>query len=244
MAVADNQGALSFFVARLRAHSPLDDSDRQALMALPQRELVLRAHQLLARSGEAAIHAWLVVDGLVGRIAQTDDGARQIQELVVAGELANLAAMMLPPRLCAFEAVSKSRVIAIPHAALRQLAAERPVIADAFARERLLTKEILAQWLLNIGRRDAKVRVIHFLCEFAVRSRVVSQGDSADFMLPMTQEQLGEALALTPVHINRTLKSLREDGLVEISRHQVRIRDWAALAAAGAFDPSYLRIDN
>jgi CRP-like cAMP-binding protein len=200
-------------------------------------------HCRCARSAQASHDAWLIVDGLIGHIAQTDDGLRQIQELFVPGEIANLAAMMLPRRRCALEAVTKSRLVGIPHAALRNIAVERPALAVAFAREVLRAKEILANWLLNVGRRDARARVIHFLCEMAVRYRVSSRGAGADFVLPMTQEQLGDALALTPVHINRTLKTLREEGLVTMVRRQVSIADWSALASAGEFDPSYLRVD-
>jgi CRP-like cAMP-binding protein len=243
MAVSNPQSALTLFVDRLRTHSPLDELDCQALMSLPLREVSLAAHQPLARSAQATSDGWLVVDGLIGHIAQTDDGLRQIQELFVPGEVANLAAMMQPARRCALEAITKSRLVGIAHAALRRLCAERPAVAIAFAREVLRAKEIMANWLLNVGRRDARARVIHFLCEMAVRYRVTSRGSGADFVLPMTQEQLGDALALTPVHINRTLKSLREDGLVTMVRRQVSIDNWAALASAGEFDPSYLSVE-
>jgi CRP-like cAMP-binding protein len=245
MAGPNPQAALALFIDRMLAHSSLDDKASQALLALPLREVSLAAHQPLARSAQATSDGWLVVDGLIGHVAQTDDGLRQIQELFVPGEMANLAAMMLPPRRCALEAVTKSRLVGISHAALRRVAAEHPTVAIAFAREVLRAKDILANWLLNVGRRDARARVIHFLCEMAVRYRVSSHGAGAgaDFVLPMTQEQLGDALALTPVHINRTLKSLREDGLVTILRRQVSIANWAALASAGEFDPSYLSID-
>jgi CRP-like cAMP-binding protein len=243
MAPPGTQSALALFVERLLAHSPLDENDCQALRALPSREVSLAAHQPLARSAQATSDGWLVVDGVIGHLAQTDDGLRQIQEVFVPGEMANLAAMALPARRCALEAITRSRLVGIPHVALRRIAAERPAIGVALVREVLRAKEILANWLLNVGRRDARARVIHFLCEMAVRYRVGSDGSGAEFILPMTQEQLGDALALTPVHINRTLKSLREDGLVTMVRRQVSIDDWSALASAGEFDPSYLSVE-
>ena len=242
MVVPDAQRALSAFVARLRAHSPLDEGDCRALIALPLREMVVPARQPLVRPTQKSSQAWLVVEGLVGRISQTNDGLRQIQALSVPGEIANVAAMMLPARLCGFEALTKSRVIGISHDALRGLAADHPAVAAALMREALLVKEVLAQWLLNIGRREARAKVTHFLCEMAVRHHATNRGGGAEFVLPMTQEQLGEALALTSVHINRTLKALREDRLVEIVRHEVRIHDWTAVVAAAEFDSAYLRL--
>jgi CRP-like cAMP-binding protein len=243
MASPNLHETLAFFVDRLRAHSALDEHDRQALMSLPARELSLSAHQPLARSGQASSYAWLVSDGLVGRVAQTDDGLRQIQELFVPGDIADLGTMMMPTRRCAIEAITRSRMVGVPHAALRELSDARPAIALAFSREILRSQDILLQWMLNVGRRDARARVIHLICEMAVRYRVVSHGGQAEFHLPMTQEQLGDVLALTPVHINRTLKTLREDGLVTMVRQRVTIHDWPTMARAGEFDPSYLRAE-
>jgi len=59
----------------------------------------------------------------------------------------------------------------------------------------------------------------------------------------MTQEQLADATGLTSVHINRTLKALEKDGLIERSNPRViQIGDWRKLAAAGDFDSNYLHL--
>jgi CRP-like cAMP-binding protein len=232
---------LSLFLRRLRAHSHLDEADHQALLSIPARACRLAAHQNIRKLGEGADHGWLVASGLIGRIGETDDGLRQILTLYIPGEVANLTALSLPSD-CLLEAVSDSTLLRLPHAALRMIADERPALKAALTREAMIGHEILAEWLLNIGRRDARARIAHFLCEMALRYRAAGLASGSEFIMPMTQEQLGDVLGLTPVHVNRMLKSLRQDGLVNLTRKLVAIRDWNALAAAGEFDSSYLHL--
>ena len=56
----------------------------------------------------------------------------------------------------------------------------------------------------------------------------------------MTQVDLADALGLTPVHVNRVLKELRTEGLVEMKRSEVTLGDSARLTAFGDFNPMYL----
>ncbi|MEX6840864.1 Crp/Fnr family transcriptional regulator, partial [Pseudomonas aeruginosa] len=78
----------------------------------------------------------------------------------------------------------------------------------------LIESSIHREWLLNVGRRNARSRLAHLLCEFSVRFQKSTLADAMAYELPMTQEQLGDALGLTPVHVNRVLKSLETDGLI------------------------------
>ena len=95
--------------------------------------------------------------------------------------------------------------------------------------------------MLGTFRRDAKTRVAHFLCEMASRLHACRGADDFVFDLPINQTQLGEVTALTAVHVNRTLQSLRAEGLVEWHRQVIRIPQWSALADRAEFDPAYLQ---
>ena len=118
--------------------------------------------------------------------------------------------------------------------------ASRPAIAEAFWRDCMVDSTILAQWLVNVGRRDAKSRLAHLLCEMAWRYKAVSAGGKIVFELPMTQCQLADATGLTSVHVNRVLKALRDVG-TRLCRNNVRIDDWNVLVEIGDFDPAYLQ---
>jgi CRP-like cAMP-binding protein len=96
--------------------------------------------------------------------------------------------------------------------------------------------------VVNVGRRDARERIAHILCEFAVR--LEARGLAADhgFELPMTQEQLADATGLTPVHVNRVLKGLEAEGLIERKRRTIHFPDWRRLQDVGDFSRAYLHI--
>jgi hypothetical protein len=67
-------------------------------------------------------------------------------------------------------------------------------------------------------------------------------GEKCSYELPMTQEQLADALALTSVHTNRTLMTLAQDKLITRTQRSIRIDDWTRLAEVGDFNSAYLHL--
>jgi CRP-like cAMP-binding protein len=119
-----------------------------------------------------------------------------------------------------------------------------PPIGRAIIQLTLVEASILREWVVNVGRRDARARIAHVLCEFAVR--LESRGLLTDhgFELPMTQEQLADATGLTSVHVNRVLKALEADGLINRRRRHIHFDQWRALQDAGDFSRRYLHISD
>ena len=103
-----------------------------------------------------------------------------------------------------------------------------------------LDAAIHREWEVSLGRRDALSRVAHFLCEQYVRLTLVGLADAEGYALPITQGALAECMGLTSVHVNRTLKELRERSIVEFRNGRVKILDQSALEAVAEFDPAYL----
>jgi CRP-like cAMP-binding protein len=139
--------------------------------------------------------------------------------------------------------LTAGKVAMIPRDAVVQLAFERPAIGKAMWIDTLVDASIFREWIANIGRRDARTRLAHLLCEFSLRLEVAGLGQHTNYEMPMTQDQLGDATGLTPVHVNRTLKSLEAEGLIErASARAITIGDWKKLAQAGDFNSNYLHM--
>lgn len=240
MPYPSNYSAMSLFVQQLAMHTPLDRDAREALLALPVHRYDVRAHADFVQVGDSTDHASLVAEGLVGRFGQTGDGRRQIVSLHIPGEIADLQSVIAPQATTSLTALTGSTLLRVAHDDLRRVGLEHPGLATAFWRACVIDASIIAQWLINIGQRPARSRLAHLFCEMATRYRQLDQSDGRRYRLPMTQEQLGDALGLTSVHVNRTLQGLREERLVTVSRDSIEILDWEALAAAGEFDGSYL----
>ncbi len=93
---------------------------------------------------------------------------------------------------------------------------------------------------MGLGRRDAEARVAHFLCKMLVRLRAVGLADENRCPLPLTQTEIGDALGLSTVHVNRTLQQLRGANLITLTKTHLTVTDWERLKARGEFDPTYL----
>jgi CRP-like cAMP-binding protein len=105
----------------------------------------------------------------------------------------------------------------------------------------LIDSSIFREWVVNVGRRDARERIAHLLCELAARLRSTNPGaDGQNYDFPLTQEQLADCTGLTAVHTNRTLQGLRRDGLISLSSSRLAILDWDRLAEIGDFNERYL----
>src|SRR5204862_6852467 len=95
-----------------------------------------------------------------------------------------------------------------------------------------------------VARRDACTAIGHLLCEFAIRAEQAEIGQAASYELPLTQEQMADAVGLTSVHVNRTLMRLEEEGHIRRSRRVIEIDDWQNLAKVADFEPRYLHLGN
>jgi CRP-like cAMP-binding protein len=72
---------------------------------------------------------------------------------------------------------------------------------------------------------DARGRLATMLLDFYTRLRRRRLVTGSTYNLPLTQSQIGGYLGLTVVHVNRTLRSLRDDRVVEVEKHCVTILD-------------------
>jgi CRP-like cAMP-binding protein len=84
------------------------------------------------------------------------------------------------------------------------------------------------------------MRTAHLLCELGIRMEHAGLGSRTAYTLDVVQAQLADALGMTPVHMNRIIRGLREDGLLATRGRHIHIPDWNGLAATGDFDGGYL----
>lgn len=235
--------SLQPFLDRLTRRSVLSDREQQRILELPIQVRQVGPNEDFVRLGERVDQACFVVDGLIGRFDQNSRGDRQITALHIPGDMPDLHSVVQPTATSALQALTTSTILQVPHAALRAAAADYPAIAEALWRDTMVDSMILAQWVVNVGRRDAKSRVAHLLCEMACRYMAAPKDGKLRFQFPMTQQHLADTTGLTAVHVNRTLKALQNIGTV--FRHKtVWVADWNALVQTGDFDPVYLQMDS
>jgi len=182
------------------------------------------------------------LSGFAYRQKVTGEGTRQIVALCIPGDAIDFQNMFLSISDHGIKILTRAVVADIPREPLQQLMLKRPAIGVAIIHSTLIEASILREWVVNVGRRDARARIAHVLCEFAVRLEARGLASKDGFELPMTQEQLGDATSLTPVHVNRVLKGLQDDGLISRQRRNIQFTDWRALQDTADFTRRYLHL--
>jgi CRP-like cAMP-binding protein len=230
------------FLRKLETRTSFSAEEREAILGLPFAPRQIQTNQDFVRRGQQVTHSCFVLEGLVGTFGQNREGARQITSVFMNGDMIDLQTVVLPEAMSALQALTTTTLLQVPHSALRQVAHRFPNVSEAFWRECVVEASIINEWVVNVGRRQARSRMAHLFCELACRFGQSLPDSELSFAFPVTQNQLGDMLGLTPVHVNRTLKGLREDKLLDVTGRIIQILDWDRLARIGDFDPTYLRL--
>ena len=240
--MADVVSPLALMVRKLEIHTPLQQDDRDALLALPHTLKTYDPSAYLVREGDAPEQCAVLLSGFAFRQKLTGAGMRQIVSMHIPGDALDFQHLFLDVADHNVQTLTRADVATIPRKALRDLARSRSAVGNAIFVSTLVEGSISREWVLNIGRRDARSRLAHFLCEFAMRLDVLELSAGQPYELPMSQEQLGDALGLTAVHVNRTIKSLEADGLIGRNRRRISFPQWDALRELADFSSRYLHL--
>lgn len=227
-------------IARLEVVADLSDEDKASLAALCRDVRPVAAKRNIISEGERPEHVHLVVDGWAGRYKLLDNGARQIVALLIPGDFCDLHATVLGHMDHGIVAITACQVAYIPAAQIDELTSHHNGLTRALWWSTLVDEAVLRSWVVNAGRRDAYQRIAHLMCEMHLRMKMIGLVTNDHFDLPLTQDELADATALTPVHVNRTLQRLRNEGLVTFRGGQLSVLDMGGLQRAAGFDPSYL----
>jgi CRP-like cAMP-binding protein len=234
---------LDILVRNLELRSPLPAEDREAVLNLPHILRTLEAGTYTVREADPPQHCAVMVSGFAFRQKLAGDGSRQIVALHIPGDALDFQNLFLDVSDHSVQMLTRAEVAYVPIRDLQSLARERPAVGHAILVKILVEASIFREWVLNVGRRDAKTRVVHLLCELGVRLDAEGLTEDYSYDLPMTQEQLADAVGLTSVHVNRTLKALEADGLILRSKKSVSFPDWKRLRGVGDFNQRYLHLE-
>ena len=237
---SDDEPIIDPVIRKLKRLGQLATKDLAELSAITLHvENVPRLRQLI-REGDTPERCCFLLRGFAARHKVASSGARQVVSLHIPGDILDIQHLLLGRADHSVEAITPARVAWVSKGELQRLAWKRPNIGKALWRDCLIDASIFREWVLNVGRRDAKSRIAHMLCEFVIRCEAMGLGSREHLELPMTQTQIGDATGLTSVHVNRTLKLLDEDGALVRDRNHFPVMDWDRLRKIADFDPGYL----
>ena len=202
------------------------------------------ADQILIRAGEELSTSSLLIEGWLARSKDLPGGERQVTQLHIAGDFADLHGYTLKRLDHDVVTLADCSIAVVPHERLREMTNAQPRLAQIFWFSTNIDAAIQSELALSLGQRSAVSRMAHLFCELHERLGVVGRTDGDAYEFPLTQRELSECLGLTVVHANRTLQELRRRGLVELENRRLTIRDRRGLEGLAEFDPAYLYLDD
>jgi CRP-like cAMP-binding protein len=229
------------FVRKLEYGAKLTDADRQFLASITKKPKRLPARSDISREGETPRDAHLVMKGFACRYKQRENGKRQVMALFVPGDLCDFHVQILGQMDHSIGTITAASVVTVPPETIAEMTAN-PRINRAMWWMTLVDEGTLREWLVNIGQRSAAARLAHLFCEVRLRLLSVGLAEEDRFEFPLTQTDLAEAMGLTTVHVNRSLKQLRDRDLIRFEGGRIIFPDYERLSVFADFDPNYLHL--
>lgn len=230
------------FIQRIASVIRLSEQEKAAIRELPVREADIKADQDVVREGDSPSRLFFIVEGMTCTYKVVSEGKRQIVGFHLPGDAPDLQSVHLRVLDVSIATMTPCKIGFVPHPAILEACDRFPRLTAAFWRHTLIDAAIFREWMANIGQRTAPARIAHLLCELYVRFQAVglARGDTIDF--PITQVEIGEAMGLSSVHVNRSLKELRSKGYIAYRDSVLQVLDWEGLQMAGDFSPDYLHL--
>ena len=246
MAQANSQAYYSdnktYLIRKLKSISELLPEDEEAIWRVPMAIEQHPAGHNLARDRQHSDGCHLILDGFAFRHKSLTDRQRQILSFHTPGDIPDLQGLHFRTMDFGVTTLVPTTVGYIPHTSLYDLTRRHLGLAHAFWRDIITDGAIFRIWMLNLGRRTSHERIAHLLCEMALRLEAVGLATHRIYEAPLAPVDVGDALGLSAVQVNRVLQDFSRDGLLLPKAASLEVLDFAGLAQICDFDPGYLHL--
>jgi len=235
--------ALDLLLGKMEQHGTLTAADEAAICALRAHRRSLAPGEDAVCQGERPDVAVFVLSGMLARYHTLPSGDRQYLSFHIKGDMPDVQGLLLSIMDHSLCALHHADIAVLPHDPLIDLCLRRPGVGFAFWRLTLVDAAIFRQAITNNGARSHVTRLAHFFCEQYFRAKEAGLVEDESCSLPLNQSELGQALGMSHISVNRTMQKLRKERLADLRSGRLQVRNWEALQRFAGFDPTYLHID-
>ena len=229
----------SALTTRLERYLPLTDDERDALDWAERREVRVPAGMVLMEEGGAVDQLYVVQQGWLHSSIKMKSGGRQILRFHYPGDLVGISSIAWAQASQTLTAVSDCVVSELSKVNLGRIFRAQPRLAGLLYAMAAAENVAMSDRLASIGRTDAMERLATLLLDILARLRVTAGGVVESFDLPLTQKDIGDAVGLTKVHVNRTLGEMERRGMIERNGRRIRIVNEEELVVFTGFVDRY-----
>jgi CRP-like cAMP-binding protein len=225
----------SCLAERLSHYVRLTDAEQQSLDRLEEQDRCYRRGANVISENQPSRELYIVRRGWAHSSVVLGNGSRQIMRFLFPGDIVGLPLLALADSPETVTAVTDVTLCPFSRERLATLIADHPRIAALLLGLAVAERVTLADRLASIGRTSARARVGALLCEIFARLRRLGAAHDHGIHLPLTQEEIGDATGLTAVHVNRMMRGLAEDGIIERGSGHLRLIDETRLIEESNF---------
>jgi CRP-like cAMP-binding protein len=227
-------------ILQLERFGRLSPEEKLALTAMRVRSRRVGSREDLVHEDDGPGLENVLLAGFACRYVVLPNGRRQILAYILPGELCGrlMGDGDFPEH--AIATLSPARIGTFAGEELSGLAYSFPALGRALELTRAVEQATLYQWLLNLGQRSALERTAHMLCELFVRLRCLGLTHEGGCEVPLRQADIADALAISAVHLNRTLTRIRRLNIGRFLRNHLLVEDLPGLQKLAGFRPDYL----
>ncbi len=228
---------------RISFYADLDDDDKDVILKLNGVEKRFERGSEIIDAGQVLDSVLVVKSGWAIRYKTLEDGRRQVLNVLLPGDVFDLQVLVAAEADHSVSAVTELETLSVKPKDFRRLLTESGRLTLAVWWMQVQEEAFLREQIVRNGQQTARERIGHFLLELHRRLQIADEGTYDGFQMPLTQPVLADALGLSPIHTNRTLRQLERDDLLKREKDSIIFKDPDRLAEICQFDPSYFHLD-
>ena len=224
---------------RMGRYLDLTPEERGSIRSMQTSSRRLESGEMLIHEGAANEAMYVVEHGWLHSSVRVSTGGRQILRFHYAGDLMGTSSIAWSQSATTLTAIVDCTIAEVPKDALGHMFATEGRLGGLLYAIAAAESVAMADRLISVGRMNAIDRVTTLLLDMVARLRVTAGGIVDSFEMLLTQTDIGDAIALTKVHVNRTLRELERRGMIARTGKRVRLIDEPAMIAATNFVDRY-----
>ena len=231
------------YLGKLERRGAVHELDRRAILSLPGRTLSIPADRNIVTEGDVVSRCIIVQSGIVSRVKTIKSGARQIVGINIPGDAVDLQRLLFSVADHSIYTHTDTVIFSVSHDDILALTDRSPTLTKTLWQDTLVDAAIFREWAVNLGQRRARERIAHLMLELSDRFASIGALRDSTFDLPLTQRDLADALGMSLVHLNKSIQSLRREGLLTIAGREITLERKERLIEMCGFNRDYLSLD-
>lgn len=222
---------------RLFCGATADGHSAELMRLFNRRVLGFTDNSTLLVEGGECQGVYYVREGWLALSKSLEEGKTQIIDFALPGDIIDPAGADGATSSLTMEALTNGALSTMPYRHWEALTGDWPELHHLAHRMESATQARRAGRMLRLGKGTAEMRIAYALVEFCIRIAPVRDGEYCEFHIPLTQQQLGDYVGLSSVHVCRTMRRMAGKGILKMRDHMdIRVLDRQSLASLAGVD--------